>query len=381
MALQAIGGGAGGWLLTPGIRLQGNDAASPVATALNAVGESVAHIGQVFWSDGGSHDVSNAGGKIHWSAGTVTFASASSNLRVGLQPLGASGLETGTFDTYDDLVGGTDTITANSLQVTTMSSGTKTIAHGATVAVVFEMTARGGTDSVEVHRMTGSGGFPYSSSDTGSHAKSAASIPYCVIEADDGTLGILGGPHTIPALTSATSFNNGSTPDEYGSMFEVTFRCSVNKLFAALGDMDGTEAGELVLYSDPLGTPVAERTATVAPANHGQPGNASTDATTYAITEFTLEPNTPYAVTYRPTDAAGRLISRVVTIPSAGVRAFTPFGTTLQGVTRSDNTGAFTPSTTDWAQVGVHVNKLDDGAGGGGGGSSAAALIGGRLIR
>jgi hypothetical protein len=364
MALQSLA--SGGLLVTPGIRLNGNDATAVVATALNAVGESVGHIGQVFWSDGASHTVSSAGGKIHWSAGAVTFANGSTNLRVGIQDL-ASGLDDGTFDVHDDLVGGTDTITASSLQVTTMSSGTKTIAHEAVVAVVFEMTARGGTDSVEVHRLTGSGGFPYTSSDTGTLAKSPSSVPYVVIEADDGTLGILGGTHTIPALTSATSFNNGSTPDEYGILFQVTFKCSVNKLFAMLGDMDGTEAGEFVLYSDPLGTPVAERTVSVVPANHAQAGNASADATTYAITEFTLEPNTSYVISYRPTDASGRLISRVTTVPSAGVRAFTPFGTTLQGATRSDNTGAFSTSTTDWPQIGFVINKLDDGAGGGGG--------------
>ncbi len=97
---------------------------------MDGAGESQAFIGKVFLEAGtGSKTISSAGGKIRWRSGTVTFANAGTNFRIGIQDVASTGLEDGTFDVYADLVGGTDTITGSADQLTAMETGTKTISH------------------------------------------------------------------------------------------------------------------------------------------------------------------------------------------------------------------------------------------------------------
>jgi hypothetical protein len=216
--------------------------------AMDANGESVAGIGQIFLEGGaagGTKTISNVG-KIYWKTAGSTFANAGTNVRVGLQDVSTTtGLEDGTFDVYQDLVGGTDTIAANSVIITTMDTGTKTITHGDVVAVCVEMTTRGGVDTINVIRESNpvgiGSGLPYATGDTGTLSKTGNNIPIFLIEFDDGTLGWFNPGHYLVGNLYATSqstidFSNGSTPDEYAAVFKVPFKCSINSGAIFVGD-------------------------------------------------------------------------------------------------------------------------------------------------
>jgi hypothetical protein len=349
----------------------------PVAltsTIMDAAGESTSMIGQVWLSSGPgtSKTISSAGGKIYFTTTASTFANAGSTLRVGLQDVdGATGLEDGTFDVHDDLVPGTDTVTAAAVTTATMSSGSKTITHGDIVALSIEWTARAGSDSIRPSVVANVAqpdlaNFPYSTTDTGSGPAKSNNVPYATIEFDDGTIGTFG-PMTPLILAGAgnqVAFNSGSTPDEYAMVFQVPFRCEVSGLSMGFGEVDAGESGEVLLYSDPLGTPVAERTVTVDPEITSVAASV-TGLAIFAIAAYTLEVNTNYAVAYKATSAGSRTLQMAV-VPTANSRVTTPFGTTVQGGQRSDATGAFsTLNSTTFPLAGLVISKLDDGAGGG----------------
>lgn len=372
MALQSINSDK--YLVFPSIGVEGVTLIATNDTNIDAAGEGLGMIGAVRWADGASHVVSSAGGKITWIPNSATFANAGTTLRVGIQDVSA-GLPDGTYDVYKELVGGTDTLTAAALTTTAMATGTKTIAHGDVIAVVFTMTARGGSDVVAPRRTNLTTGFPYCTVNSGGGHGKNNSMPCCLIEADDGVLGILGPSFTIPMTPSSLSFNSGSTPDEYAIIFQVPFKCSIDHLCVNSGETDAGENASLILYTDPLGTPTAQRTAVLDPTLHQHEGSG-TGFLWQRVTEYTLEPGTTYAIAYVAQSTGNRTL-RAVTIPLAGARQFTLFGATLRGGTRSDSTGAFAESTTTWAILGFAINKLDDGVGGSGGGGIRLAGHGG----
>jgi hypothetical protein len=240
--------------------------AAGTATTINATGESSGVVGHVRIAGGGTKTISAAGGgRILWSAGAVTFATLGSAVRVGIQDVSAvTGLEDGSWDVYKEYVQGTDTISASTYNVATMSSGTKTLADGDLIAIVAEMTVLAGADSVSVGTTasgivtnTGGIGFPYGTADTGSLAKNTQFYLYAVISFDDGTTGwILGAPLIRNAL-STTNFNSGSVFDEYCSMFSVPFKIRISGVSVeALNIAAATDTFEVILYQDPLGTPI-----------------------------------------------------------------------------------------------------------------------------
>src|SRR3990172_6421351 len=122
---------------------------------LDAAGEKIVFIGRMYLEGGpGSKTISSAGGKIDWRTSAVTWATPGSALRVGIADVdltkGPPGRDDGTFDVRKDLVQGTDSLASNTWVSTAMDTGTKTIAHGDLVAIVFELTATLGVDSVQV---------------------------------------------------------------------------------------------------------------------------------------------------------------------------------------------------------------------------------------
>jgi len=345
------------------------------STVMDAVGESTAYIGTLHLSTGAgtSKVISSAGGKIYFANQTVVFANAGSNLRVGIQDVGATGIEDGTFDVFADLVPGTDTVASDTFATATMSSGTKTIADGDLIAVVIEWTARAGTDAVRPQRNDPvATNFPYCTIDTGAGPAKSTTLPICTIEFDDGTIGHFG-PTTGLFVGTPVTFNSGSTPDEYALIFQVPFSCEIGGLAAFIGDIDAGDDGELILYSDPLGTPVAERTFVHDGDFAGQVA-AVASLSVFPITPFTLLINTNYAVAYRPTNTNNRVLGLFV-IPTAASRAVFAFGTTAQGGTRTNQTGAFgSLSSTSIPAMGICITKLPDDAGGGSGGVNRALL-------
>lgn len=368
MALQAV---AGGLVMIPveanviwGLNFSQQN--------LDAAGESVAFIGHARLSTGpGTSTTIDAGAKIYFiSNATTTFAAAAGGtvVRVGIQGVNAAnGLENGSWDVYDDLVSGTDTITENVTTAVTMSTGTKTITHGDIIAVVIEMTARTAPDQLRVRiGQSSTAGYPYITVDSGGGPGVLPNFPIISIESDNdgGCLIELDGG-SIPSVQTQQSFNSGSTPNEYALVFQVPFKCKVDGLAGVISEIDTTETGELILYRTPLGTPDPMASIAPDPDIWSLPSAASAIPTVYPITEQTLEPNTDYAVAYRPTSTGNRVLV-MTTVPTATHRKFLNFGENASRYQRVS--GAFnTQSTTVLPVLGIRISALDDGVSGGGG--------------
>jgi len=330
----------------------------------NTNGEGMQYIGRICMpgGPGTSKTISAAGsGKVHWyTASTSTFVNVGTTVRVGLQDVAATGIGDTTFDTYADLVGGGGGIANGGRNTTTMTSGSKTIAWGDSVAVVIEFIAYAGADTIRpAYNATISASAPYiATNSTGVSYLRDGQLPFVMIEFDDGTIGYFT-DLSLPILETSVTFNSGSTPDEYAMIFQVPLACRVTALMASCGEFDAGETGEIILYSDPLGTPVAERTESLGVDNTGQGSAASTTAIIPLTTTYDLAANTNYAVAVRPTSAGNRQIGQI-DLPNAASRAAFPFGTTIQGGSRTDQTGAFgSLSSTTMLRAGIMVGGFD----------------------
>lgn len=368
-----------GRLLTPFSRITDDGTIATENTTLDAAGESQTGIGQLIWSSGPgtTKTISSSGGKVFVRFGALTFNNAGSTFRLGVQDVGATGLEDGTFDAFAELIGGGGGITASAVNALAITSGSKSITHGDLIAISSELIARGGADSLIVLRGGTSVSLPYTSVDTGSGPGKNIRPPLLAIQADDGTLGWLWLP---PLFTeNSAQFSTSSTPDEHALVFRVPFRTAAVGLHAKLSNLAATDDFELILYSDPLGTPTAQRTITQ-DMDLGAVGAAFDGFFTSA---YTLEPDTDYAIALRPTTTNALSYLRVNLGSGNGdLRLATPFGTDGYLATRSDQTGAFgSADTTILPQFGVWLGQLEDGAGGGGGGTGGAHILGGTVVR
>lgn len=391
MASQNLDGQTDFWLpdkrshVDQGIFATAND------SVIDAADEYVHWTGHLWLpARSGSKTISAAGGgKIHWMVGaaTITFANASTNLRVGIQDVSATGGPArgdGTFDVYADLVGGTDTITAATFRTDAMESGTKTLTHGDHFAIVIGMTARGGTDLVRVKGVASLGlNSPQTVLQTSGPAYAAVSNTcICAIEFDDGTFGFFdGGWVTSTGIGfAALSWHLDSTPDEYANIFQVPFPCSIDAVTACVTATNTDSDYEIILYSDPLGTPTVIETITVDAAHHIAYGAYRIYQRPLA-TVRTLLANTDYAIALRPTSGNPNNIGvgyhDVADVAHWDAHSL---GDKCYIGSRSGQTGAFSTTTTRRIHsLGVRVCALDDGAGGSGGGGP---IIGpGKIVR
>lgn len=361
----------------PGFLALFNEVNTP---AVDAADEAIFFNGYCRWADGGSHTISAAGsGKIEFSPSTTTFANAATNLRVGIQDVdlttGNPSRGDGTFDVYADLVGGTDSIVNGTWKSCTMETGTKTIATGDLISVVLYLTTRGGTDSVIVsgRSLTLAQHFPITVGLAAAAYSSSTTLPNVLLIADDGTLGYL--VNCPPYLTAneTAGFSSSSTPDEYASVFQVPFDCVINELWTEIYINATTSDAELILYSDALGTPVAERTITLDANTAIAAGSSSIDRFwVVGITPFTLRRDTNYAVAVRPT-STGTVQVYYMDVNDQTHFTLHPGGDRWWYATRSNQSGAFSRTLTRRMQCGIGISQIDDGRGPG----RAQMLIGG----
>lgn len=359
---------------------------------LNAAGESAGVVGRVCLAGRtGNKTISAAGGgRIIWRTGSaITFADAGTTLRIGLQDVSATtGLEDATHDVYAELVGGTDTIAAATVYSTAMETDTKTITHGDLVACVFELTARGGSDSIILQSCgqttpmaSTAPALPYGTLDTGTLAK-ATQYPGVIIVFDDGTLGWFEGAGVAAALpaTSTIAYNTGSATDEYCGVLTLPQKVRVSALSVPIGDLDvAGDTLEVVFYLDPLGSISTIETIAIDQDQLGGIAGA-TDNGLMALplaTPYDLAANTAVGVALRPTSAnsINWVYFNCADTNVQKLKNVSPFGTfTMAG--RADQTGSFAETQTyHMPAVGLWVSAFDDGAGGAGGGFSG--IIGG----
>lgn len=360
MALQSFANGWGA-VLWPGPMYpvaEGN----PTGSTIDAVGESIAFVGRLHLPGGPGSSKTLSTGKIHYKSGVVTFANAGTTLKAGVQDVAATGLEDGTYDVSGTVTGGGGSPTSNNLNSITMATGTKTITHGDLIAVVIEMTARGGADSVVVQRNNNAGSMPYCTTDTGAGPAKSSTTPIVTIEFDDGTMGWLGTSSFACLLETSAAVNTGTTPDEIALVFRLPIAATLAGTILDLASIAATDDFEVILYTDPLGTPVAARTVTVDADLIGL--TAGFFEAMFATT-LALAANTDYGIALRPT-TANSLTYQSIAFGNSNLRKPTTLGTNWCLATRSDQTGAFSQDTTRIPKIGIILSQFDDGASAGG---------------
>ena len=343
-------------------------------TQLDAANEEVIFIGRV-WLPGrtGTKTLSAAGGGSIWwmpGAATITFANAGTTMRIGVQDVNAAagppGRGDGTDDVYADLVGGTDTITALTFRDTAMTSGTKNITHGQLVAVSLRLTARAGADLVRVRNATGLSAaspnhLPTVTTNLGAYA-SANGTPLLVFDFDDGTLGYFYGSWVTStgAMATVRTYNTGSTPDERGNIIYLPGPINVDGLYAVVFASAGSGPDfELCLYSDPLGSPSLIEAVAVDESTIASAGGARLVRAPLAAVQ-SLSANTAYGITIRPT-TANSISPYEFDVAATGHWSAHSMGDACYQITRSDNAGAFSGSTTSRIFCGVIGCGIGDG--------------------
>lgn len=331
-----------------------------VAT-MDAATEKVAMIGRLFMKDRTTStktlDTSGSS-SIGWRAGTITFADAATSMDVGIQGVAAGAgpiaQPDGSFSVKAVCTtGGGNAPTTAAWNTTVPTTGTVSLTHGDMVAVVWDMTARGGVDSVIVDMInsstfssSGRGQLPTTNAFISSAWQTTAIVgaglaPNVVLTFSDGTIGTINLSPPI-SVFSTESFADATNPDERGMLFQVPWSCMVDGFWANLSPASAAGDFDICLYSDPTGTPTPLATASSILAEQlGQtgPGSVSTFYLPLA-TEVSLTRATDYVLAIKATGAANVNLT-AITVGNAGHKTF--YGdVNYNKVTRNGGSGAFT---------------------------------------
>lgn len=343
-----------------------------IATA-DAANEKIVAMGHVYWEGAPtSPRTMGSSSKVHFRTYNVTFADAATNVRIGLQDVVGSGggvaviQPDGTFDVYADVAGNSGLITSSDDQVvksiTLSTSGSKSVGHGDLIAVAFDMTARGGSDSLILASISGVSGLTSALPTVANYVvgwSTSARVPNILLEDDSGNFGLLYGSAYISNV-GTYNYSSSSSPDEYGLVFQVPFRCKVGGFAACVSGNNTASDITFRLYSDPLGTPASM-------ASYSRPGDQGAGGTTESLTyfmlasEITLEPNTDYCLAAEAATTTAIDIG-YVTLASAAHRGVLGFANCRLG-SRSNGSGAFSETTTEIPLLGVILSAVDDGFG------------------
>lgn len=356
---------------------------SAAAHTLNANGEYCAIIGHVHLQDGGaggSRTISAAGGGRIFlnTASSITWATGTTVVVTGIQDVDAAGLPDTTFDVSASWSPGTETFANNTLYNVAMESGSKTLSQGQLIAIVVQMTNRGGTDqltidAVGLSAVVGDFGVPYGVL----NGSFTTSVQRHMILFDDATVGwITFAPlvwNTAVAVTSI-NFNSGSTPDEYAAVVSFDAPMTFSAIGVVVSNVATADPFEVIWYTDPFGSPSAAVTFTPDP---DQMVDTSTGILWFTFTTpITVTAGAFYAAAVRPTSANNITISHYdLTSGFDGLKAQQPW-TTIQFAARTNQTGAFVETQAyhlPWLYM--LQSGVDDGTGGGGGTSGQYAFV------
>lgn len=340
-------------------------ATGQVATA----NQNVNFIGHVMTADGGSHTIDTTGSSsLGWLTSAVTFASGTTSVAVGLatvdasagppaRPVRVAGVTT--FDVKAVITGGGGGISANAWQTTVPTVGTKTIANGDLVAFTVQVLVRGGSDLIQVGYSGGS--FPTLNRPILTVPSDVVTqgLPNLIITFSDGTLGWIDGGDVSATAQLTKTWNSGSTIKEYGQLYNMPFPMNICGIY---GMTTTSSSRSYVLYSDPLGTPVAEKTVAVANTSLAN-GNSNYFYEIFS-SPYAVAANQSIGVVIKPTTATN-VVAGYKTLQAATHRVTDSWGTSSYGISR--NTGAFANinSSLDHFYIGLLVSGISDGAGAG----------------
>lgn len=368
-------------------RQSGSDGFDDQHLDLTTASAAVHFTGKVIWRDHGTHRISSAGGKIGWRTHTgVVWNSDGSQLTVGIQDLsGAAGPPArgdGAFDVYKILERGIDTIASSTWYETAMSNGTKDIATGAVVTVVFEFTTKIGSDAVIVwtHGAPTNGlvfSQPVAILYNGTtYSYPGQNMPHFVLYADDGTLGTFVGTWPVDGLGQTTGlFTSASSPPEYANLFSLPWACRISGMWVVMGDNAQAGSAELNLYANPLDagsvTSVASAVFTARSSNAaGAVDNSPEKIGWYMFTTpYDYTANTTMAMAVRSTDATNKMEIAYFNAPTAATLDLHQLGQNCRAVSRNTVSSATAFSTYGATrrrmEMGLLISHFHDGPSGG----------------
>jgi hypothetical protein len=337
------------------------------SVTVDATNEAAIMIGHIWTEDGSSHTIDTSGSSsLGWRAGTTTFANAGTTLKVGLAavdtttgpPARASNTtDVINFDVVASFTGGGGGVTGTAWNESVPTSGTKTIANGDLVAFAVQMTARAGADSVLVQygSQLQTANFPAVTAFTGGSYTAPGGLPTAVITFSDGKLGFFFGGY-VQSINTTQTWNSASSPSEYGNVFQLPVP---GRIYGVICGGVFTGDTDLVLYSDPLGTPVAQKTISVDLNTVETTGNG------YGIflfpSPFTFSASTDYAIVMKPTTATNVSLNYKTFNASSHQKSET-LGTAAYAVNRTSGAFAVQNSNLDRYLIGVLLGAFDTGA-------------------
>lgn len=347
---------------------------------LDADEEEVQFIGQVT-IDGGGSKTFGTSSKIGWHVGaaTITFATGAT-LRVGVKQ--ASKIDTATgpparatigaaaFDVWDDLVGGTDTLTAATWREETMTAGTPfTVTNGDFLAVCLHLDVTSGTPALKMRHMSANTGAGQTNSllvtlvTSGPTYTAQLILANVVIVFNDGTLGWFESTKIFVGTTDVTTGAIGSG-NSFANIVQVPFTCQVDALAAVVTTGAGTGDCALELLGTPLGTPTV--LATVPIDANVTSSTALRPVVKRVVPAQTLTANTPYAVSLKQT-TANAVLGAYFDVPTTAAY-FKPQGMGANCYAANSTGGATFVSQNSGRRryhIWMRVSAVDDGAGAG----------------
>jgi hypothetical protein len=325
----------------------------------------------IFTDDGASHTIDTTGSSsLGWRSGAVTLANAGTTLKVGLAAVDTTNgpptravnvADVITFDvskSYTSAAAPTATAWIESVP----GAGTKTIANGDLVAFCVQMTARGGADAVNVQteQVLGGTARPAVTDFTGAAYSNKGNLPNAVITFSDGVLGYFYGGYVASVGLTSQAWNNTSGTKEYGNLLQFPFPCKAYGIFGAMSFNGDTD---LILYSDPLGTPFAEKTISVDLNTIGAAASNNGFDELFPA-PFSIAANTPYAVIAKPTSATNVTLNYKTFNAAAHQKSESP-GSATNGYAVNRASGAFGAqnSSKDRFAIGLLLGAFDAGGG------------------
>lgn len=358
--------------------------AGGAASTMDLAAEKFAMLGRICLAGrSGTKTLSAAGGgSIVWLPVGVTFANATTSLDVGLQGITANSNDPdGVYTVKATLTSSSGTPVSATLCASAMGTGSKTVTHNEAVALVWDMTARGGADSVVVAFATASAtaiGNSFCQNDLAVGSWSpVAGNPNALIIFDDGTLGWFYN-HPLRQTTTqlnTSTYNSGTASfDEYGFSAPIISPTTIEAVTMPVQTAGGTSDWELCIYSDISGTPTLVQTATAVDADFlGNPASPEGLIHVSLDTPVNLATGT-YGFSARPT-TANNISFFSSTYGSNAQLGMFALGTGCHRIKRLNNTGAFTLENTIAVGAILWASKVPNDAGGGG--STGGKFIGG----
>jgi hypothetical protein len=363
MALVALNGG----LFVPIGPGANQQMAAPNGTSsnpLDATNKATIYIGHIITSDGGSHTIDTTGSSsLGWNAGSITFANSGTTVVVGLgNVLTTAGpparavhvSDVITFDVSKSLIGGGGGISASAWQTHVPDTGSKTIANGDLVAFCIQMTARAGVDSIITRSVATPASLhrPLVTAFSGTYG-SISGTPNAIITFADGALGYFHGCD-IWSNIAVRTWNSGGATKEYGQLFSLPFP---TRIYGVYGWVDPDNDFDIILYSDPLGTPVAEKTVSI-DANTVSSATGSKFVATFN-SSYATTVNQNIGVVFKP--GAANISTYYRTIANAAYRITDAWGTSGYGISRASGAFADANSSLDHYYVGLIAGAFDAG--------------------